>query len=92
MGNTRGAKADRVAKIPPGTLEYKEARAGFLTEYYAMRKQREKSLLGRLSFKKRRALHPIMLQVIKPKNRLDGLSVEVLHDHRGKVEGPVILQ
>lgn len=90
MGNILGAKADKLTRMLPDTLGYEEAWSNFLTEYYAMRKQSEESLLGRLSLKQRKALHSIMLRVIKFKNRLDGISVEVLHDRRTEIKEPVI--
>lgn len=64
--------------------------ARFLQEYYAMRKQSEESLLGRLSLSQRKRLHPLMLQIIKLKNRMEGISVEVLNDRRTKGGKPII--
>lgn len=90
MRNILGVKADALARMIPGTPEYKKALAGFLAEYHAMRKQSEESLLGKLSLKQRQWLHPFMLRVIRLKNRLEGIRVEVLDDRRGGLKELVI--
>lgn len=82
--NVLGEKLQTLSHISPNDPNYKNAHARFLQEYYAMRKQSEESLLGRLSMSQRKQLHPLMLQIIKLKNRMEGISVEVLNDRRKK--------
>lgn len=82
--------ADILAQMSPDTPDYRKTQKEFLQRYHVARKQSEESLLGRLSLKQRQRLHPFLLGVIKLKNRLGGLSVDVLHDRRGDVKEPVI--
>ena len=40
-----------------------------INEYYAVRDKYDKSFLGRLTLKQRKLIHPILLNVIKLRNR-----------------------
>lgn len=88
--NTLAQLADTLAQMSPDAPDYLKTQEDFLQRYHVARKQSEESLLGRLSLKQRQRLHPFLLGVIRLKNRLGGLSVEVLHDRRGDVNKPVI--
>lgn len=62
----------------------------FLALYYKHRAKTENSFLGKLSLKKRKQLHGLILSIYKIKNRLGGFTFEVLHDGRTQTERPIV--
>lgn len=62
----------------------------FLTLYYKHRAKTENSFLGKLSLKKRKQLHGLILSIYRIKNRLGGFTFEVLHDGRTQTEQPIV--
>lgn len=88
--STLAKRIEALSQMERGSPGYQEAQEEFLRVYYAARERSAGSLLGRLTLRQRKCLHPLMLAVIKLKNRFDGITVEVLHDRRTVAEGPVI--
>ena len=58
--------------------------------YYFYRDQFEHSAIGRLTHRQRLLLHPLLLAIIKFRNRLAGFQINLLYDHRTKTDRPVI--
>ena len=58
--------------------------------YYYLRDIFEKSLVNNLSVKTRKRLHPLLLSVIKIRNRLNGYQLRVLGDERSQTKQPII--
>ena len=54
-----------------------------INEYYAAREKYDNSLLGKLTLKQRKLIHPILLNVIKLRNRGNKFKIETLN---GKIE------
>lgn len=48
--------------------------------YYYLRNLYDKSLIGRLNLNQRKILHPLLLSIIKLRNRMNGFSIEVIGD------------
>lgn len=69
--------------------EYKEAYTKFLDVYNMFRKKEEKKL-SRLDLKGRQKLHPIILVIYTLKNRMDGITSEVVYDEHVMTNSPKI--
>lgn len=70
--------------------ERKARETEFYELYYRLRNKEENGILGKVSLKTRKHLHPMLLLVYKLKNRLGGFSFEIIHDGRKATDRPVI--
>lgn len=61
-----------------------------LETYYLYREKFDKSFVSRLTHKQRLLLHPLLLAIIKYRNRAAGFSVETLYDKRTPTDKPII--
>ena len=61
-----------------------------LETYYFYRNKFDKSLVSRLSHKQRLLLHPLLLKIIKFRNKQAGFEIKTLYDKREKTDKPII--
>lgn len=88
--NILGEEQKRLNEEGISEEEFIERKERFLEHYYYLREKDEQSFLGRLSLKARQRLHPIVLGVYRAKNRIGGLSFEVIGDKRSETTRPLI--
>lgn len=62
----------------------------YLRYYYALRKRFEASIVNNLSLKARKGIHPILISVIRLRNRINGYHHTVIGDNREKTDRPKI--
>ena len=58
--------------------------------YYRIRNQFENSFIGKISHRQRICLHPLLWKLLTFHNRIAGLQVNLLYDHRTKTNKPKI--
>lgn len=69
--------------------EYEEAYDTFKNVYQKFRQKEEKKL-SKLNLSRRQKLHPIILKIYTLKNRIDGITCEVLYDEHISTSSPKI--
>lgn len=73
------------------TEEEKEKRnKEFLELYYKLRNKDDSRFYSKLSLEQRRKIHSLILGVYKIKNKLGGLSYDLLKDEREQTDRPII--
>lgn len=70
--------------------EFSHRRKVFLEQYYKLRQKNENGVLGQLSLRTRKKLHPLILAVYTIKNHLGGFQYTMVDDKREKTERFVI--
>ena len=77
--------AEELKKLSDKSLsvdEYAEREKQFLRLYYDLREKEDNRLLNKLTLKQKQALHGMILNIYRIKNRLGGFSYEVIGDKR----------
>lgn len=70
--------------------EFEKRQEEFLKLYYDLRNADEKKFWNRLTLKQRQAIHGLILNIYRIKNRIGGFSYDLIKDEREKIERPVI--
>lgn len=61
-----------------------------LKTYYEARNKYDKSFVSNLSHQKRLSIHPLLLNIIKLKNKMSGFDINVLYDNSVSTDNPKI--
>lgn len=73
-----------------GTEEYSVKWKEFLDFYYQLRNREERRFYSKLTLKQKVAIHPFILSTYKAKNKIGGLTHEIICDRHQDTEQPII--
>ena len=85
--------ADKQKKMRESNLsteEYEHRYDDFVQCYSRLRNREDKRWYSHLALRQRRKWHPLLLNIYRIKNRLNGFSHEIVSDKHSKTDRPVI--